>query len=416
MGGSKKTPARIFGRRCTERLHKTLKPLLAAAGVRALEARIGRPDRFFQRARRRDALRVSDYFATCACLDQDPAELIAKALGDEITPEIRRPRIVTAAWELIDSPGEGLGKERLRDLEPSRRLDREKVRQLLTQELRHAARDELPLVLGLYASALRFDGDLARAALVFKEAIEMAEALAVLQAEAHLSIRMAYLALEWQSPASALSHAQKGTLAYASLGDVEGEARGFLAMGIFQYYGENYRRSLQYLQATLARTQAAWLRFSAYLNSAFCCLHRGEEERARRFADEARKLAGQVDATMGAKLSWFQARLSTGSARFGYLKAAQEDLAASRPADSLLVTLELIEGHLALKNPDAAAREIPRLCDLVEIAAEDRHVQRTISRLIRHRSRLTPELTESVRRALNRARDRRLSNLVGDEL
>lgn len=410
------TAARIYGLKCMARLHQTMLPLLMSAGVRRVEKSIGRPLRFFQRARQQDALRVSDYFATCAQLHLDPAELLTKALGDEVAPEIRRPRIVSAAWKRIDAPGKGLGARRLQELESSQRLDRQEVRTLLKQELDQASQNELPLVLGLYASALRFEGDLSRAALVFREAIEMAKALDALPAEAHLLIRMAYLALEWQSPAVALRHAQEGTLAYACLGELEGQARGFLAMGSFRYYTQDYRRSLQYHQAALARSKVPSLLFSAHLNSATCCLHLEQEERARYYADEARKLAEQVDPSIRAKLLWFEARISGGSTRFEYLKAAQADLAASRPADCLLVTLDLIEEYLSYDCLDEAAEEIPRLCDLVEYAAESRQVQQAVSRLVRHHSRLTPKLTDSLRRALDQARDRRLSNLISEEL
>ena len=107
------------------------------------------------------------------------------------------------------------------------------------------------------------------------------------------------------------------------------------------------------------------------------------KDQSRDHASQARQLAALVDAPMRAKLSWFQARLSSGSARFDHLKAAQEDLAVSRPADCLLVTLELIEMYLYCDDLDGAAQEIPRLCDLVEVASEDRHVQDAISRLVR---------------------------------
>ena len=410
------TPARIYGMKCMARLHQTMLPLLMAAGVRKVERGIGRPKRFFQRARQQDALRVSDYFAACASLDQDPTELMERALEEKIEPEIRRPRIVSVAWKRISNPGKGLGQERLHELEASRRLDHKELRTLLRQELDEAAQEELPLLLGLYASALRFEGDLSRAALVFREAVAMAKELDALSAEAHLLIRMAYLALEWQSPAAALRHAQEGTLAYACLGEVEGEARGFLAMGSFRYYTHNYRRALRYHQAALARSEVPSLLFSAHLNSATCCWHLKQEDRAHRYAEQARQFAEQVDVSMRAKLSWFRARISSGSSRFDHLKAAQEDLAASRPADCLLVTLELIEGYLFYDDLAEAAREIPRLCSLVEQAAECRQVQQAVSRLIRHHSRLTPELTDDVRKALDRARDRRLSNLISEEL
>ena len=141
-----------------------------------------------------------------------------------------------------------------------------------------------------------------------------------------------------------------------------------------------------------------------------------QEELSRHYADKARELASQVDANMRAKLSWFQARLSYGADRIDYLRSARADLAVSRPADSLLVTLELIEAYLSCEDFDKAAQEIPRVCDLVEQAAEDRNVRNAVSRLIRHRTRLTLQLTESVRRALDQARDRRLSNLVSEQL
>lgn len=416
MGMPKETLARVAANRSMRRLHETLKPVLISAGVRGVEKQIGRPQLFFQRARERDALRMSDYLATCVTLDQDPAELLAKALEAKIDLEIRRPRIVSAAWSRINTPGVGLGEERLQELETLRPLDRQHLRALLKQEVDQAARDELPIILGLYASALQFDGDLSHAALVFQEAIEMAKALDSLPVEAHLLIRMAYMALEWQSPAHALKHAQEGTLAFACLGELEGEARGFLAMGIFRYYTQSYHRSLQYNQAALDRSKKPKLRFSAHLNSAFCSLALDQEEQSHYYADEAQQFASQVDASMRAKLSWFQARISHDTSRFDHLKATQEDLAVSRPADCLLVTLELIEEYLSNGCLDEAAQEIPRLCDLVEHAAECRQVQQAVSRLIRHHRRLTPQLTENVRRALDRARDRRLTNLVSEEL
>lgn len=416
MGTPKETLARIAANRSMRRLHETLKPILISAGVRGVETQIGRPQLFFQRTRERDALRMSDYLAACVTLDQDPAELLAKALRAKIDPEIRRPRIVSAAWKRISTPGVGLGEQRIQELEALRPLNRKKLRVLLKQELDRAAQDELPLILGLYASVLQFDGDLSHSALVFQEAIEMARTLEVLAVEAHLLIRMAYMALEWQSPVHALKHAQEGTLAYACLGELEGEARGFLAMGLFRYYTKDYHRSLQYNQAALDRSEKPKLRFSAHLNSAFCSLALDQEEQSHRFAEKAQQLASQVDAPMRAKLLWFQARISYNTSRFDQLKATQEDLAVSRPADCLLVTLELIEEYLSHGRLDKAAEEIPLLCDLVEHAAECRQVQQAVSRLIRHRSRLTPQLTENVRRALDRARDRRLTNLVSEEL
>ena len=76
MGTPNATPARIIADRATTRVHEALKPLLTAAGVRAVEKRIGRPFRFFQKTRERDAMRLSDYLATCVTLDVDPASFL----------------------------------------------------------------------------------------------------------------------------------------------------------------------------------------------------------------------------------------------------------------------------------------------------------------------------------------------------
>ncbi len=81
-----------------------------------------------------------------------------------------------------------------------------------------------------------------------------------------------------------------------------------------------------------------------------------------------------------------------------------------------MVTVELIEEYLSLDRLSEAAGEVPLLCTLIERAAEARQVQRAVSRLIRHRTRLTPELVADLRRALDRARDRRLSNVADADL
>ncbi len=202
MAAPKDTPARRFAERGIGFVHQALKPLLAARGVRAVERAIGRSERFFQKARQRDALRMTDYLATCAVLEEVPGELLDRALEGQVSPEIRRPRIVRTAWLRIGDrrSGPGLGEERLAELEAAVQTDPRQTRADLESDLDRASRRELPLVLALYGTALRLESDLLRAELVLRQAIEMARVLDLPAAEADLLIRLSYVALERYGP------------------------------------------------------------------------------------------------------------------------------------------------------------------------------------------------------------------------
>ncbi len=243
----------------------------------------------------------------------------------------------------------------------------------------------------------------------------MARTLDLPLVEADLLIRTAYVALERQSPSHALRYAQEGTLAYARLDDREGEGKGFLAAGMFRYYGKEYRDALRDLQATITRSKMPTRITGAHQIQALCWLELDQPEKARAAAAEARRLAPRVPTWMQGKLAWLDARLSYGYERFDYLKSAQTELASSRPADCIMVTIELIEDYLSYGRSDEAAGEVPLVCTLVERATESRQVQRAVSRLIRHRTRLTPELVADLRKALDRARDRSLSSVANTD-
>ncbi len=396
-------------------LHETLKPLLARAGVRAVEERIGRPRQFFQKSRERDALRVSDYLATCAVLGEAPDALLAQALAGEVAREIRPPRLVGAAWKRIEMEGKGLGPERLTELESSSQVDPDGTRGAIRSELDRASRQELPQLLGIYGSALRVEVELSRAFLVLREAREMARTLDLPRVEADLLVRMAYVALERQSPVHALRYAQEGTLAYARLADREGEGKGFLATGMFRYYNQDYREALRDLQATIDLSRVPARVMGAHQIQALCWLGLEESEKAQAAASEARRLAPGMPSWVRGKLAWLDARLSYGSPRFVHLITAQSELSASRPSDCIMVTIELIEEYLSHGRLEEAGSEVPLLCTLVERATECRQVQRAVSRLIQHRSRLTPKLIADLRKALDRARDRSLSRVANTD-
>ncbi len=394
-------------------LHQTLKPILITAGVRSIEEQIGRPQLFFQRARERpDALRVSDYLATCAVLDREPGELLTTALREDPLAEIRPPRIVAHARKHISSPGSGLGTDQLAALDHSFNTDPKKTLKAVKLALPDASRNELPRLLGIYGSALRIEADLSHAAVVLHHAIAIARDLELPEAVADLLIRLAYVALERQGPSHALRHAQEGTLAYTRLGDQEGQAKGFLALGMFRYYSHDYHQAIDEAQAALERSQVSDRIVSTHQLRAFSWIELDEPDKARDALTQAQQHAATVAPWIRGKLSWGQARLAFGDTRCNHLKAAQTDLATSRPGDALMATLELIEEFLALDQLGEAGREIPAVCNLVERAGECRQVQERVSRLIQHHSRLTPELIADLRRAMDRARDRRLSSVV----
>ncbi len=398
-----------------KRVHEALKPLLTAAGVRAVERQVGRPERFFQKTRERDALRLSDYLATCATLDLDPARLLAQALEGSVEPEIRRPRMVAAAWKrLDDNANPGLGEERLAELDTAVQEKPRQTREAIKDELDQASREQVPRLLGLYATCLRVESDLPRAALVLKQALEMAQTPELAAAEPDLLIRLAYVVFEQQRIALALRHSMEATLAYGCLGDREGEGRGYLTTGMFRYYSHDYRRALRDLDASLKRLTAPHQVFSAHQVAGLCWLELDFEEEARLAAGRARELASEVSPWSLAKLDWLESRLADGGARLDRLAAARAGLSPDRPDDCALVTIELIEEAVALERSEVAERETTELCALLDRTSSPR-IEAAILHLIRHRSRLSPRLVAKVRRSMERARDRRLAHLASSE-
>lgn len=416
MSGAAKSVMMLIGESQTGAIQQALQPHLRAAGIRSVETQLGKPGRFFQNARIRGSLRLRDFLGACAVLDIDPVEFMDKALNGEVLPEIRPPRIVTTAWKRFRSDGDGLGPNRLAEIEASLQTKPHATRALVAQELRRASREEVPLLLGICASTLRVESDLEHAELVLRQAIEMTQKLEPSTTKADLLIRRSYVALERQSPIKALRHAQEATLMYARFDDREGEGRGFLTTAMFHYYLDDHREALLDVQATLNRTAIPKRLIAAHQTRALCWLALGDSEKARREAAIARQAASEVDQWVRGKLSWLEARCSRGTSRLQLLRTAQAELCPGRPADCFLLTLELLEELVSCGRISEAEQEVPRLCNVVEQAAESRHVLRAVSRLVRHRSRLTPDLVAAVRQVVAKARDHKLSKLASPEL
>ncbi len=398
-----------------KRVHEALKPLLTAAGVRVVERLIGRPERFFQKTRERDALRLSDYLATCVTLDLDPARLLAQALEGHVEPEIRRPRIVTDAWrKLDDSAGAGLSEQRLAALDVAVQVKPARTRGAIKDELSLASREQVPRLLGLYGSCLRVEQDIARAELVLRQALEMAQAPDLAVAEPDLLIRLAYVVFEQQRLEPALRYSMEATLGYGCLGDREGEGRGYLTTGMFRYYSHDYRHALRDLAACLSRCTAPHDLFAAHQVSALCQLELSREGEAGQAVAKARELASEVPPWSVAKLDWLESRLVSGDARLDRLAAARAGLSPDRPADCALVTIELIGEALALEQYEIAERETIGLCPLIDRTTSPR-IEAAVLHLIRNHTRLTPPLVAKVRRAVERARDRRFAHLASSE-
>ncbi len=407
----------MIGESQSHKIQLALQPLMRAVGIPAIEKQLGKPGRFFQNARQRGSLRLKDFLGACAVLEIDPVEFMDKALHGDISSEIRPPRIVTTAWNQFDHAGPGLGSDRLSEIEASLQTKPQATRALIAKELHQASREEVPLLLGICASTLRVESDLDHAEIVLRQAIEMSQELKPSTTEADLLIRRSYVALERQSPSRALLHAQRATLMYARFDDQEGEGRGFLTSAMFHYYLDDHREALLDVQATLNRTVMPRRLIAAHQTRALCYLALGNANQAGEEAAIARQIASNVDQWVLGKLSWLEARCSQDpSQRLEFLRTAQAELCPGRPADCFLLTLEVLEELVAGGRISEAEKEVPRLCLVVEQAAESRHVLRAVSRLVRHRSKLTPELIAAVRQAVSKARDRKLSKLASPEL
>ena len=359
-------------------------------------------------------MRLSDYLATCATLDQEPGPLLAKALAGPTQAEIRPPRIMASARRRLESPGPGLGAERLAELDVALQEAPKKTRAALKLDLKRASREEVPRLLGFYGSCLRVEADLGHAEVVLRAALEMAQAPDLAAAEPDLLIRLAYVALEQQRLDLALRRAMEATLAYGRLDDREGEGCGYRALGMFRYYAHHYQPALWDLEASVNRVTKPVHLFAAYHGTGLCWLALDRSDEARRAAAQARELTSEVPRWAVAKLDWLDSRLATGARRLEGLVSARSRLYPDRPADCALVTVELIAEALAQRELDLADREITGLCALIDRTSSPQ-IEAAIMHLVRQRSRLDSDLVTRIRRAMERARDRRLAQMASSE-
>ncbi len=410
----KRTLARLLGERQAGLVQDALKLHLRLAERKRIGERIGRTPRFFENARYRGTMQLADFFATCAALELDPIEFAAAALAEVEQPEIRQPRIVKAAWQQIHTRGTGLGEPRLRELETSLREEPRATRQTLSSELLRAAREEVPLVLGLYGSALRVEAELSKAEFVIHEALAIAHACGLPACAPDLLNRLSYVSLEQEKPQRALREAQEATLAATRLRATADMGRGFLTLSMLRYYNEEYHEGVRDARAALTYLADPTLQLGAHQTAGLCYAALNESARAREHITTAWTLAPSAPTWMHGKLYWLEARFLIGAKRRERLRCAQTHL--DRPADRLLVTVELVEDLLAVGETEAAVAEIPRLCTLVEAAAECRQVQRAVSRLVGERSTLSPALIANLQQVLERAQDRQLARIISLEV
>jgi tetratricopeptide (TPR) repeat protein len=400
----------VVGQEQTRAVQEALKPHLRAAGAHRVEERIGKPDRYFENIRQRGNIKVKDYLATCAALGLDPADFLRAALGDEVAPEVRPPRIVETAWKRLGKDGPGLGEERLAELESALQSDPRRTRGVLRREVTRAKRDELPRILGLYGSSLRVESDLDRAQVVLSNARDLARELGLRAAEADVLIRQSYVSLERDRLPQAMRAAEEATVVSARLGDREGEGKGFMAMGVFRYYSNQHSEALEDLAAALSRSTAPHRCIAAYQVSALCRIELNQVVEARQAIEDARTISQGVDPWVLGKLAWTEARLAHGSQRLELLASARNAL-SKRPADRALAMVELIEEAVRIGRNDIAGQEALKLCSLLDKTG-NRRVERAIHLLASPETRLTPQLVSKMRVAVEAAQARRLSRLI----
>ena len=222
MSRSKEEFSVIVSESQTRAIQEALKPHIRAVGVRTVERRLRKRSRFFQNARLRGSLRLKDFLALCAVLELEPVEFIKAALRGDIMPEIRPPGILLAAWRQLKTAQKGIGSDRVQQLQSTLYIDPRGTRAAIKRLLPCASPNQVPLILGLYASAFRLESDLPRATLLLREARRIARDLNLPAAEADLLIRLSYVALEREDFPQAIRYAEQGTLIYSRLEDGRG--------------------------------------------------------------------------------------------------------------------------------------------------------------------------------------------------
>ena len=236
---------------------------------------------------------------------------------------------------------------------------------------------QLPMLLGVYASACRLLGRNDEAQLVLGRALELAIDLGDTKVLATLYQRASYLAYSRAELEEALELSERATLTYVQCADLVGVGKTLVDQGIWHGMSGHseaevsaFRSALDYLPEDTDQLDILKNRIACLMNLGIAYRKCGDLRRAARFAELASRNAKDAGPEPHGKIAWLQASIAREA---GHLEEAERSYAVAietlqpiSPLEAALCALELIRVKLSLGRTAEAYRSAKEMAALIE--------------------------------------------------
>lgn len=217
---------------------------------------------------------------------------------------------------------------------------------------------EVPVLLGIHASACRVLGKLEEAFVVLGRALELAGERGGRATLADLVLRASYVSYSGGDLNLALELAERATLTYAGLSDLVGVGKslvdqgGWLGLlGRTDEEMQTFHSALRFLPADEQRPDVRKYRFICLQNLGVTYRKLGRLDDARRFAALAHQNSQGIGPGSFGKLVWLEGSIAKQTGRFSeaerFFREAVAALQQVAPIEAALCTLELVRVQLS---------------------------------------------------------------------
>lgn len=332
-------------------------------------------------------INLERFFALLEGLETSPSVFFSSVFSDDREmsaaelidpPRGPRPAILdrVEARLLETTPG-GIRQEYLLELDDLRYDDPEKAASLAEKAVEFTAREWIPLLLGVFASACRPLLRLEHARFSLRKGIDLAERNGDPAAVGDLVQRSVYLQIAEGRYSRALLMGEKAGVLFSRSGDLEGLGRSLIDQGIALFYLEKTSEAGPALLAGMELVPPTYHRYhcGALQTLGLISLQEDSPSVALEYFDRCLDFAKQ--GLEHGKLAWVRAgalaRLSNWSEAHAAFETAIEALLPASPVDAALCVCDQVQLLLdSSQNLEAVARS--RTMRSIVVPLEDKNI------------------------------------------
>ncbi len=330
--------------------------------IRAAERSIGVADGYFRKRRAIGSMELSKLMGMLEAMELHPARFFRQAFPERNgvrslidPPKGKRPEIVSRAEARRgQNVRPTIFRDHLHQLDSLKYADPEKAARATENALDFVNESDVPLLLGVWASAQRLLIELDPATHAIWYACSLARELGQEQVYGDLLQRLAFVVADKGSYETAHAVSQEATDVWLTVGDLAGVGRSLVDRGIWSYHlgrvaiAERFsRQALAHLPADDFRNRCAALQILGT-----CARDADDLPRAEEYLAEALGLAGALEPLGMGKLRWFEALVKADSGKSAeaveILSAVVELFRPIHRGEAALVAVDLV--RLLLEN------------------------------------------------------------------